>query len=81
MITVTTSLERVTARCADRIVADYERLWGSSGLVCDPNHVAAAAVLREQFNHRPHVGRDREVDVEVADLGTYDAVFGTGEVA
>jgi hypothetical protein len=51
MITVTTSLERVTARCADRIVADYERLWGRSGLVRDPNHVAAAAVLREQFYH------------------------------
>ena len=81
MITVTTSLERVTARCADRVVADHERLWGSSGLVPDPNHVAAAAVLREQFTHRPQVGRDRDVDVEVADLGAYDAVFGTGEVA
>jgi hypothetical protein len=83
MITVTTSLERVTARCADRMVADHARLWGSSGLVRDPNHVAAAAVLREQFTHRPHVDRDRDVDVDVdvADLGTYDAVFGTGEVA
>ena len=81
MITVTASLGRITARCADRVVADHQRLWGSSGLVSDPNHVAAAALLREQFTHRPHLGRHREVDVEVADLGTYDAVFGTGEVA
>ena len=81
MITVTASLERITARCADRVVADHERLWGSAGLVCDPEHVAAAAVLREQFAHRPNAGRHREVDVEVADLGAYDAVFGTGEVA
>lgn len=81
MITVTTSLGRVTAFCADRMVADHQRLWGSAGLVCDPAHLGAAAVLREQFAHRPAAGRHREVDVEVADLSAYDAVFGTGEVA
>ena len=81
MITVTTALERITVRCADRVVADHQRLWGSSGLVSDPVHVAAAAVLREQFTHRPTAGRHREVDVEVADLSAYDAVLGTGEVS
>ena len=53
MITVTTSLERVTACCGDRMVADHQRLWGTNGLVRDFEHVAAAAVLREQFAHRP----------------------------
>ena len=81
MITVTTSLERITARCADRVVADHQRLWGSAGLARDPGHVGAAAVLREQFAHRPTAGRLREIDVEVADLGAYDAVFGTGALA
>lgn len=81
MITVTASLERITARCGDRVVAEHERLWGSAGLVRDPAHLAAAAVLREQFAHRPKAGSHREVDVEVADLSAYDAVFGTGEVA
>lgn len=81
MITVTTSLERVTVSCGDRQVADHQRLWGSAGVVRDPGHLAAAAVLREQFLHRPTAGRHREVDVEVADLAAYDAVFGTGEVA
>ncbi|KLI03996.1 MULTISPECIES: IS21 family transposase [Mycolicibacterium] len=81
MITVTTSLDRITARCGDRLVADHERIWGTAGLVSDPQHVAAAAVLREQFRSRPAAGAHLEVDVEVADLSAYDAVFGTGEVA
>ncbi|WP_416171900.1 hypothetical protein [Mycobacterium lehmannii] len=51
------------------------------GLVSDPAHVAAAAVLREQYRTRPTAGRHLEVDVEVADLSAYDTVFGTGEVA
>lgn len=81
MITVTTRLERITAFCGDRVVADHQRLWGSAGLVRDPGHLGAAAVLREQFAHPSTASRHREVDVEVADLSAYDAAFGTGEVA
>lgn len=83
MITVITSLGRVTAVCGDRLVADHQRLWGSAGLVTDPIHLAAAAGLREQFRTRPAVGAHLsvEVEVEVADLNAYDARFGTGEVA
>lgn len=81
MITVTTGLDRITARCADRLVVDHERLWGSAGLVTDPEHLAAAAVLREQFRSRPAAGVHLAVDVQVADLSAYDVRFGTGEVA
>ncbi|MDH6196051.1 transposase [Mycobacterium frederiksbergense] len=81
MITVTTGLDRITARCGDRVVADHERLWGTAGLVSDPQRVAVAAVLREQFRTRSSASAHLEVDVEVADLSAYDAVFGTGEVA
>jgi hypothetical protein len=81
MITVTAGLGRITARCGERVVADHERLWGTAGLVTDPQHVAAAAILREHFRNRPAAGGHLDVDVEVADLGAYDAVFGTGEVA
>jgi len=83
MITVNTSLDRVVARCADRLLADHERLWGTTGLVSDPEHVKAASILRQQYLHR-RTGTDDdrlEVEVQVADLGAYDAVFGTGEVA
>lgn len=81
MITVTTELDRITAHCGDRLVADHERLWGSSGLVTDPGHLATAAVLREQFRARPAAGSHLAVEVEIADLSAYDARFGTGEVA
>lgn len=81
MITVTTSLERVAARCGDRMVADHQRLWGSGGLACDPGHRAAASVLRENFRNRPPTNSPVDVEVEVADLAAYDAVFGTEEVA
>ena len=82
MITVTASLDRIRAHCGDRLVADHERLWGAHGLKSDPAHVAAASVLRQQYLHRRTGTEDHlQVDVEVADLSAYDAVFGTGEVA
>lgn len=81
MITVRTGLDRITAYCGDRMVADHERLWGTAGLVTDPEHLRAASVLREQFRARPAAGSHLMVDVEVADLSAYDARFGTGEVA
>jgi hypothetical protein len=82
VITVTGSLDRVVARRAHRDVADHERLWGTAGLVSDPDHVRAASILRQQYLH-PRTGTNDhvEVEVQVADLGAYDAVFGTGEVA
>lgn len=54
---------------------------GAAGLVADPEHEAAAAVLREQFRTRPVAGAHLDVSVEVADLSAYEAIFGTGEVA
>jgi hypothetical protein len=81
MVTVTTGLDRITARCGDRVVADHERLWGTAGLMTDPQHLSAAAVLREQFRTRPAATAHLHVDVEIADLSAYDARFGTGEVA
>lgn len=81
MITVTTDLDRITARCGERMVANHQRLWGTAGLVTDPQHLQAAAVLREQFRARPAAGSHLQVEVEVADLSAYDARFGTGEVA
>ncbi|KAA0098454.1 IS21 family transposase [Mycolicibacterium sp. P1-5] len=82
MITVTATLDRIRAHCGDRLVADHGRLWGSGGLASDPAHVSAASVLRQQYLHRrSSPGSHLEVDVQVADLSAYDAVFGTGEVA
>lgn len=81
MITVTADLDRIIAHWGDLVVADHERLWGTAVLVSDPQHLAAAAVLRERFRTRPSAGAHLQVEVEVADLSAYGAVFGTGEVA
>ena len=81
MIIVRAGLDHIVAHCGGRLVANHQRLWGTAGLISAPDHVAAAAVLREQFRTRPAAGAHLKVDVEVADLGAYDAVFGTGEVA
>ena len=79
---MTATLDRVRAHCGDRLIADHERLWGAHGLTSDPAHVAVASILRQQYLHRRTDTEDHlQVDVEVADLSAYDAVFGTGEVA
>ncbi|GAB4941500.1 hypothetical protein MAHJHV47_46080 [Mycobacterium avium subsp. hominissuis] len=52
-----------------------------TGLASDPEHRAAASRMRETFRNRPAVAAHLDIEVQVADLGTYDAVFGTGEVA
>ena len=75
MITVTTALERITVRCADRVVADHQRLWGSSGWCGDPVHVAAAAVLRRAVRPPAHRRPPSRGRCRVADLSAYDAVF------
>lgn len=79
MITVAASLDRVLARCGDRVVADHERCWGTGALVAESEHVQAASVLRENFRNRPTVTSHLDVEVQVADLRAYDAAFGTGE--
>jgi hypothetical protein len=82
MITVTATLDQVTVRCGDRVVADHERIWGTSGLVADPDHVAAASVLRQPHIHRRSAtGGHLDIDVEVADVSAYDTVFWTRTVA
>lgn len=79
MITVTATPDSVVAYCGERMVAEHQRLWGTNGLASDPQHLAAAAVLREHYRNRPPASSHLDVEVQVADLGAYDAAFGTGE--
>lgn len=79
MITVTATPDSVVAYCGDRMVAEHQRLWGTNGLASDPKHLAAAAVLREHYRNRALASSHLDVEVQVADLGAYDAAFGTGE--
>jgi transposase len=73
-VAVIADLARVTAFYDGKLVADHERIWGWHQTISDPEHVAAAKVLR-----RERIGALRPVpepDVEVRCLGDYDEALG-----
>ena len=81
-VDVTADLSRVQVRHQGRLVAAHDRVWARGMTITDPAHVAAAKVLREQYQQPrptldPHEGLAR-------DLTDYDRAFGLigdGEVA
>jgi transposase len=73
-IEITADLQRVRVFCDGRVVADHERVWAKHQTLHDPEHLAAAKVLRRERLEmvRPAV----EADVEVRRLSDYDALLG-----
>ena len=87
-VDVHADLARVEVRHEGRLVATHDRVWARGMTITDPAHVAAAKVLREQFQ-RPRPAADPDAGL-VRDLADYDRAFGlandvtdvvTGEVA
>lgn len=74
MVDVAADLELVSVRLEGRLIAAHQRSWGNALTITDPDHVIAAAVLREAFQHP--VARTNEADVVLRDLADYDAAFG-----
>jgi transposase len=73
-IEVRADLHRVRAHCDGALVADHERLWAKHQSVSDPEHVAAARLLR-----RERIGLLRPVaepPVEIRALADYDSALG-----
>jgi len=74
MVDVVADLGEVIVRLEGRLVAEHSRSWGNALTITDPDHVSAAARLREAF------GALRAVPVEDAvvlrDLAEYDAALG-----
>jgi transposase len=67
-------LHRVTAFCEGRVVADHERAWAWHQTISDPDHLAAANLLR-----RERIGLLRPVaepEVEQRCLADYDTALG-----
>jgi transposase len=56
-VDVTADLDRVEVRHEGRLVATHDRAWARGMTITDPAHVAAAKVLREQFQ-RPRQAPD-----------------------
>jgi len=73
-VEVVADLARVRVLCDGKLVADHERIWARHQTISDPEHVAAAKVLR-----RKRIGALRpapEPDVEVRCLADYDTALG-----
>ncbi len=71
---VTADLSRVEVRHEGRLVATHDRVWARGMTITDPAHVAAAKVLREQYQ-QPRPAPDPH-DGLVRDLADYDRAFG-----
>jgi hypothetical protein len=72
---VIADLSRVRVLCDGKTVADHEWLWAKHQMVSDPEHVAAARMLR-----RERLGVIRpatEPEAEQRRLGDYDAASGS----
>ena len=74
MVDVVADLERVVVRLDGRVVADHPRSWGNALTITDPEHVVAAARLREAFQQPRTV--PIEADVVLRNLADYDIAFG-----
>jgi hypothetical protein len=77
-VDVAADLTRVEVRHAGRLVAAHDRVW-ARGMTTDPAHVAAARVLREQFQ-RPRPAPDTDNGL-TRDLFDYDRAFGLIDAA
>jgi hypothetical protein len=73
-VDVAADLSRVDVRHEGRLVATHDRVWARGMTLTDPAHVAAAKVLREQYQQRrPTPDPDEGL---VRDLADYDRAFG-----
>jgi transposase len=70
-------LTRVRVLCEGKVVANHERAWAKHQTISDPEHVAAAKLLR-----RERIGLLRpapNAEVAVRPLADYDAAFGIAD--
>lgn len=77
MVDVVADLDLVIVRLEGRVIADHPRSWGNALTITDPDHVSAAARLREAFQ-APGVPRvmPAQAAAVLRDLADYDTAFG-----
>jgi len=73
LVDVTADLERVRVRLGGRLITEHDRVWARGSTITDPAHVAAAKLLREQFQRPRAISLDDELTRDLAD---YDRAFG-----
>ncbi|MEO6955820.1 MAG: IS21 family transposase [Antricoccus sp.] len=74
MVEVVADLERVVVSLDGRVLAEHRRSWANARTITDPEHVMAAARLREAFQQPRH--ESAGTDVMLRDLADYDTAFG-----
>lgn len=76
-VDVHADLARVEVRHEGRLVAAHDRVWARGMTITDPAHVAAAKMLREQYQLPRPAEPDEELGRDlVRDLADYDRAFG-----
>lgn len=76
-VDVHADLARVEVRHEGRLVAAHDRVWARGITITDPAHVAAAKVLREQYQLPRPADPDEELGRDLTrDLADYDRAFG-----
>lgn len=78
-VDVTADLARVEVRLEGRLVAVHDRVWARGMTITDPAHIAAAKILREQYQ-QPRPAPDPHEGL-VRDLADYDRAFGLSDGA
>lgn len=79
-VTVTGGLEQILVACEGVVVARHDRCWARHQTITDPDHAAAAAILR-RARQQP-AAAPVETEVEYRSLDDYDRVFGlAGQVS
>jgi transposase len=73
-VTVTGGLEEVLVSCEGVVVARHDRCWARHQTITDPEHAAAAAILRRARQQQPSAPVDAQV--EYRSLDDYDRIFG-----
>jgi transposase len=76
-VEVVADLDRVVVTCGGKVVADHARAWADHQSITDPEHAAAAALMRQTRSRVavPEVAGE----VEQRPLSDYDTVFGLTE--
>ncbi|MGB3185317.1 MAG: IS21 family transposase [Ornithinimicrobium sp.] len=75
VVDVVADLDHVIVHRGARLLARHQRSWGHALTVTDPDHVHAAARMREAFG-QPRPARRQDTEVALADLSDYDTAFG-----
>jgi len=83
LVDITATLDQVIVTCAGQVVAQHQRCWARHMTLTDPQHVAAAAVLRRHYRQqrtiadagRVRTHRDGHL-VPMRSLPDYDDLYG-----